>query len=126
MSGLELLVVITGAAMIVWVNWYFLLAERGTVQAVAGQGGKQEVTIVVQGGYEPGEVRVKRGVPARLIFDRQDSSACAEEVVIPAFGVKRYLRLHEKTAIEIDPEEAGTFEITCGMSMMRGRLTVEE
>jgi plastocyanin domain-containing protein len=30
------------------------------------------------------------------------------------------------TSVELVPEQAGTYEFTCGMRMLRGRLTVEE
>ena len=88
MSATEWLVVLGGTAAIVWVNWYFFLAERSAASASVGAGGVQEVTIRVKGGYEPAEVRVKRGAPVRLVFDRQETSGCSEEVVFPDFGVR--------------------------------------
>lgn len=126
MSAADVLVVLAGLAAIAWVNWYFFLAERGSAQAAAGAGGVQEVVIRVQGGYEPSRVRVKRGVPVRLVFDRQEASGCSEEVVIPDFGIRRFLPAHEKTAVELVPDHAGNYDFTCGMSMLRGRLTVED
>jgi plastocyanin domain-containing protein len=80
----------------------------------------------VAGGYEPSEVRVRAGLPVRLVFDRQETSPCSEEVVLPDFGIRRFLPPHAETAIELTPDHAGHFEFTCGMSMLRGRLTVED
>jgi plastocyanin domain-containing protein len=117
--------VLLGAAAIAWVNWYFFLAKRSAVTASAGAGGAQEVTITVQGGYEPAEVKVKRGVPVRLIFDRQETSSCSEEVVIPDFGIRKFLPAFQKTPVELTPEKEGAFDITCGMSMLHGKLIVE-
>jgi len=125
MTPLEWIVVLAGAAAIVWVNWYFFLARRGTATAETREGGTQEVTITVQGGYEPAEVKLKKGIPARLVFDRQETSGCSEEVVIPDFGVRKFLPAFQKTTVELKPETAGSFEFTCGMSMLRGRLVVE-
>ena len=128
MSSLEWIVVLAGAAAVAWVNWYFFLARRGTASAVvanAAGGGTQEVTITVQGGYEPAEVHLRKGVPARLVFDRRETSSCSEEVVIPDFGIRKFLPAFQKTAVELRPESAGSFEFTCGMSMLRGRLIVE-
>src|ERR1051325_444706 len=85
MSATSWFVVLAGAAAIVWVNWYFLFAERRAVSARQSTG-VQEVEIAVKGGYDPGVIRLKRGVPARLVFDRQETSSCSEEIVIPAFG----------------------------------------
>ena len=85
----------------------------------------QEVTIRVQGGYSPSSVRVRRGAPVRLVFDRQETNGCSEEVVLGDFGIRRFLPAHERTAVEFTPERAGTYEFTCGMSMLRGRVVVE-
>jgi plastocyanin domain-containing protein len=126
MTGMELVVVATAVAALVWVNWYFFLSERSSGVAVPGGGGVQEVGIVVRGGYEPAVVRAKKGVPLRLVFAREETSGCSEEVVFPEFGVKKYLPAHEQTVVEIVPERAGTYEFTCGMGMLRGRLVVEE
>lgn len=126
MSTADLLVVAGGVAAIAWVNWYFFLGGRSSASAALAGGGVQEVTIGVRGGYDPATVRLKRGVPARLVFDRQETSPCSEEVVIPAFGIRRFLPAHRKTSVELTPESTGTYEFTCGMSMLRGSLTVED
>lgn len=125
MTGTEWLVLAGGLTLIAWVNWYFFLASGPSATASAGSGGGQEVVIAVRGGYTPSHVRVKKGEPVRLIFDRQETSGCSEEVVFPDFGIRRYLPAHERTAIELTPETEGTHEFTCGMGMLRGKLTVE-
>lgn len=126
MSTTEWLVLLGGIAAIGWVNWYFFLAGQGNAAAAtAGSGGVQEVTIRVQGGYSPSQVRVRRGAPVRLVFDRQETSGCSEEVVLGDFGIRRFLPAHERTAVEFTSERAGTYEFTCGMSMLRGRVVVE-
>src|SRR5687768_9060637 len=122
MSAADWLVVFGGLGAIAWVNWYFFLAGRTVATAAASAGGVQEVTIGVRGGYEPSQVRVKAGAPVRLVFDRQETSGCSEEVVIPEFGIRRFLPAHQKTAVEVNPAQAGTYEFTCGMGMLRGRL----
>ena len=125
MSASDWIVIVAAVAAMAWVNWWFFLARSPAATAVAGAGGAQEVTITVQAGYEPAEVKVKRGVPVRLIFDRQETSGCSEEIVIPDFGIRMFLPAFQKTAIELTPKEAGTFGFTCGMSMLHGRLIVE-
>lgn len=125
MSGMDWIVVVAGLAAIGWVNWYFFFAERRAVAANA-TGGVQEVRIEVRGGYDPGVVKLRRGVPARLIFDRKETSSCSEEIVIPAFGIKKFLPAFQQTPVEITPADTGTFDITCGMSMLHGKLVVED
>lgn len=124
MEASEWLVLAGGVAAILWVNWYFFFARGGGAAAVS-RGGAQEVEIVVRGGYSPSTVRVKRGSPVRLVFDRQETSGCSEEVVVGEFGIRKYLPAHERTTVEFTPTEGGTVEFTCGMSMMRGKVIVE-
>ena len=119
------LVIAAGVAAILWVLWYFFLAERSAAAATAGAGGVQTVTVAVRGGYEPSTIRVKAGAPVRLVFDRQETSGCSEEVVFGDFGIRRFLPAHQKTTIELTPATPGTYEFTCGMSMLRGRLVAE-
>jgi len=119
------LVIAAGVAAILWVVWYFFLAERGAATAAVVGTGPQEVTVTVRGGYDPATVRVKAGAPVRLVFDRQETSGCSEEVVFGDFGIRRFLPAHQKTTIDIGPAAPGTYEFTCGMSMLRGRLIAE-
>lgn len=126
MSAMEWAVLLGGVAAIGWVNWYFFLADRGAAVAVAGAGGVQEVQIAVKGGYAPATIRLRAGQPARLVFDRQETNPCSEEVVLGDFGIRRFLPAFEETVIEFTPERAGTYEFTCGMGMLRGRIVVEE
>ena len=134
MTSMDWLVLLGAATAIVWVNWYFFLAGRGAavgaVVAAPGDGatsgaGPAQVTITVDGGYSPQQVRVKVGQPVRLVFDRRDTGSCSEEVVLPDFGIRRFLPAHERTTIEVTPPAPGTYEFTCGMSMLRGRLVAE-
>ncbi len=125
MSASDWTVILLGIAAITWVNWYFFLVRRPAATATAGAGGTQEITIRVQGGYAPAEVKVKQGSPVRLVFDRQETSGCSEEVVIPDFGIRKFLPAFQKTAVELTPKAAGTYEFTCGMSMLHGKLIVE-
>lgn len=125
METADWLVLLGGMAAIAWVNWYFFLARGGDAVAAAGAGGVQEIRIAVEGGYSPAVVRVRRGDPVRLIFDRRETSSCSEEVVLPDFGIRRFLPAHEETVVEMTPDRSGTYEFTCGMGMLRGKVVVE-
>jgi plastocyanin domain-containing protein len=125
MSVIEWLVVVSGFAAIVWVNWYFLVAGRKHVAVTTSSAGSGEVRIVVDGGYEPASIRVPAGQPVRLLFDRRDTSPCSEEVVFPDFGIRRFLPTGKTTPIEITAPKPGTYEFMCGMSMLHGTLIAE-
>ncbi len=125
MNATDWIAILAGTAAIAWVNWYFFFARRSAATAAAAAGGAQEITITVHGGYVPAEVHAQRGLPLRLTFDRQEDSSCSEEVVIPDFGIRKFLPAFQKTTVELTPNRAGTYEITCGMSMLHGKLVVE-
>jgi plastocyanin domain-containing protein len=126
MTPAEWLVLAGGIAAIAWVNWYFFLAGRTPAHATALVQGVQEVTIQVQGGYDPSAVKVSADRPVRLVFDRQEASGCSEEVVLGDFGIRKFLPPFQKTAVEFTPSRPGAFEFTCGMGMLRGKIVVEE
>lgn len=142
MHATDWLVIAGGTAVIVWVNWYFFLAQRSAVMAFAaataasGEGGDNggirtevsgtpEVTITVKGGYDPSAIRIKAGQPVRLVFDRQETSGCSEEVVFPDFGIRKFLPAFQKTTVEVTPPKPGKYGFTCGMSMLHGSLIAE-
>jgi plastocyanin domain-containing protein len=126
MSAMDWLVIAAGLATIAWVNWYFFLAARsGGVVATAGAGRTPEVRITVRGGYDPATIRVKAGAPVKLVFDRQETSGCSEEVVFPAFGIRKFLPPDTPTTVEITPPKPGRYEFMCGMSMLRGAIVAE-
>jgi plastocyanin domain-containing protein len=128
MSATDWMVVVAGLGLIGWVNWYFFVAPRHAVVGVAARStgaGPAEVRIVVRGGYEPATVRVAAGKRVRLLFDRQETSPCSEEVVFPSFGIRKFLPTGQTTAVEITPPAPGRYEFTCGMSMLHGAVVAE-
>ena len=125
MSSAQIAVTLLGLAAVLWVNWYFFVAGRGTaVAATVGAGGMQRILVEVKGGYAPAEIRVRAGAPVRLDFHRDETNPCTEEVVIPDFGIRAYLPAHRTTPVSFTPAP-GTYEFTCGMGMVRGTIIAE-
>ncbi|MBD2091519.1 cupredoxin domain-containing protein [Microcoleus sp. FACHB-1515] len=104
--------------------WWFLLSKPKSRKATA-ESGVQEVTVTVDGGYEPSQIVVQAGQLVRLKFDRKDPSSCLEEVQLPDFHIAKPLPLNQTTAIEFTPEKPGKYEFTCGMNMFRGAIEVQ-
>jgi plastocyanin domain-containing protein len=122
----QIAVTLLGLAAVLWVNWYFFVAGRGTaVAATVGAGGVQRILVEVKGGYAPAVIRVRAGTPVRLDFHRDETNPCTEEVVIPDFGIRTYLPAHRTTPVSFTPA-AGTYEFTCGMGMVRGTIVAEQ
>jgi plastocyanin domain-containing protein len=117
-------VTVGGLGLIGLELWWFLLSKPKSRKA-STQGGIQEVTVTVDGGYEPSQIVVQAGQPVRLNFDRKDPSSCLEEVRFPDFRIARDLPLNQVTAIEFTPDRPGKYEFTCGMNMFRGVVEVQ-
>lgn len=117
-------VTVGGIGLISLELWWFLLSKPKSRQA-SFQGGVQEVTVTVDGGYEPSQIVVHAGQPVRLKFARKDPSQCLEEVRFPDLHIAQELPLNQTTAIEFIPEKPGRYEFTCGMNMFRGVVEVQ-
>jgi len=100
---MDWMILLLGIVAIAWVNWYFFIAGRGVTTTSAssvdssrltfGGDAMPEATITVHGGYYPRTVLAKAGQPVHLVFDRQESSSCSEEVVFADFGIRKFLPL---------------------------------
>lgn len=120
----KLIVTIFGVGLIILVNWYFLFSRRKAFQAELKERGIQEIKVVVKGGYDPDTIVVKKGIPVRLYFYRNETADCSDTIVFGDFKIRKALPAFETTAIEFTPEKEGEYVFTCGMGMMRGKLVV--
>jgi thiol-disulfide isomerase/thioredoxin len=105
-----------------------LFKQQGTVttrQPKPKRRRVQKATIIVNSeGYKPKNLRLRRGVSARLTFIRKAPEGCGTEIVIPAYGVNRPLPLNVPIVVSFTPTRSGRFKLTCGMDMFRGSLVV--
>ncbi|MCG3117843.1 MAG: heavy metal translocating P-type ATPase [Candidatus Manganitrophus sp. SA1] len=123
MSAIDFTVIAAGLGLISFLLWFFFGPKQGKAAAI--RAGVQEVTIRVEGAYQPNRVVVKAGVPVRLKFDRREGTDCSNRVVLPDFGVSRALPAFATTTIEFTPQEPGEHPFSCAMNMYRGVLIVE-
>ena len=125
MDTTAVIVTIVGLGLAGFVLWYFFFSARQTASAVSSSSGVQEVGITVKGGYSPDVIEVERGKPVQLHFYRDEENSCSEELLMPDFSIRRDLPAFQTTLVELLPQEAGRFEFTCGMGMLRGALVVK-
>jgi Cu+-exporting ATPase len=123
MGVAEVLVSAGGLVAIAGLAWFFFGPKQAGEAELRGE--VQEVGIRVKGGYSPDLIRVREGVPLRLVFDRQESGDCTERVVFPDFRVSKSLPAFSKTAVELVPDRSGRFPFACGMNMVHGELLVQ-
>jgi hypothetical protein len=88
MNEVELIVSVVGIVLIAAL-WYWFFGPKKARQAEV-VGNVQEVRITIRGGYSPTSSR-RKGIPLRLIFDRQENSDCTSRVVFPDFQVSKSL-----------------------------------
>jgi P-type Cu+ transporter len=116
-------VLLAAAVAIGGLAWFFFGPRRA--RSAQMEGGVQRAVVTVKGGYSPDVIRLRQGVPAQLVFDRQESGDCTSRVVFPDFLVSAALPAFQRTTVRLTPASAGTFGFTCGMNMVHGTLVVE-
>lgn len=112
------------AAVIALLFAYFKWS-KSEVTAESGKSG-QKVTVIVEGAYNPNVIKVKKGQPLTIVFDRREDSSCSKKVVFSDFEIVQELTDFGKTEVNFTPEKAGEYGFSCEMGMYQGKLIVEE
>jgi plastocyanin domain-containing protein len=120
----RIIVTLGGLGLIGLELWWFLFSKPKSRQATT-RGEIQEVTVTVDGGYDPSQIVVQAGQPVKLNFYRKDPNSCLEEVRLPDFHITQQLPLNRVTSIEFTPETPGKYIFTCGMNMFHGEIQAE-
>lgn len=90
-----------------------------------GADGVVEVQLaIINTRFVPDTLDIPADEPVRLIVDRQEASACSDQLALPQLGVLVDLAPNAVTTIELPATGAGTYTLTCGMGMMGGSLVV--
>lgn len=138
MNIADILILLGGSGLIVFILWFFFGEKEEAVAALSSSKVKnQEITVVVEAGYQPAKISVTRNIPVTVIFDRRDKGECTERVIFPKIKIRnekgeiieKQISLHlpedEKTSVTFTPVEAGLYEFMCGMGMVHGKLEVK-
>ena len=101
-------------------------APRADGGAEAGRTGQTLAIKVTEDGFEPRELKLKRGEPTTLVFTRLTEDTCITAIDIPAEGVKDLqLPLNKAVSVTITPRKAGVEKFHCSaMGMGNGKLLV--
>ncbi len=97
---------------------YFFAPRRARAAAVSG--GIQRVQVTIRGGYSPGVIHVRQGIPVEIEFDRQETGDCTSRVVFADLHLSAALPAHQRTSVSFTPPQAGSFGFACGMNMIHG------
>ena len=103
-------------------------AGAAPAAAPAAQAGRKIEITVNEAGFEPREIKLKKGEPATLVFTRKTERTCITAIDIPAEDVKKLkLPLNQPVALTITPKKAGVEAFHCSaMGMGNGKLVVED
>ncbi|HET8724059.1 MAG TPA: cupredoxin domain-containing protein [Anaeromyxobacteraceae bacterium] len=99
-------------------------ADKAAAPAAAGKAIQIKVT---ENGFEPQEIKVKKGQPVTLTFLRTTDRTCIKAIDIPAEKVKGFeLPLDKPVSLTITPAKAGVEKFHCtAMAMGNGKIVVE-
>jgi plastocyanin domain-containing protein len=85
-------------------------------------GGVQTINVAVTTVYAPNIVHLKAGVPAQITFS--SAQGCTSRVHSQALGFDEDLSVGPKV-VTIKNPQTGTYDFTCGMNMVHGKIAVE-
>lgn len=121
----KLLILIGAALLIGFIVWWFFGKHGSSETEAVMREDKQEVEVVVNGGYTPNTVVLKQGVSANIVFDRKDPSGCFSHVMFPDFGINEALPVGERHSVAIDTSKPGEYQYACGMNMFHGKVVIK-
>ncbi len=102
-------------------------ADKQPAQAAQPAARKLEVKIT-DAGFEPRELKLKKGETTTIIFTRVTDRTCVTAIDIPDEGVKSFqLPLNRPAYLTLTPKKAGIESFHCSaMGMGNGKLIVIE
>lgn len=125
MNMVKGLAVIIGLILIGLIAWWFFGKHEQEAANAQVKENSQNATVVVNGGYSPSTVVLKKGIPAKVNFDMRDHTACLSHVVFASLGVNKDLTKQKITTVEIPTDQAGEYDFVCGMDMFHGKVIVK-
>lgn len=105
---------------------HFFSSERfeNTTTAPVAEG-VQKITInVVNSGYNPKYIKVKKGIPVQLTLQSNNVYTCALSFILKEFDINVFLEATDSKTITFTPQKTGKFAYTCSMGMYSGTLEV--
>ena len=126
-----------GAILVILIG--FVMVNRGL--SLSGNGiavvSKETSPVTVKDGYqevrsiftasEYASIKVHKDIPVRwvIIVDQNDLNGCNQELIIPAFGIRKSLQAGENI-IKFVPNESGNFQYSCWMGMIVSTISVDD
>jgi hypothetical protein len=78
--------------------------------------------VLVRGAFVPDLIEARAGERLRLVFRREETAPCSEQVVIPGLGRSVMLPPFEDVAVDLGPLPAGEHDFGCELGVLHGRI----
>jgi plastocyanin domain-containing protein len=86
---------------------------------------KQTATVLIDGGYSPSVIEVKRGKPVELTFKGGKNIGCGGTVVFKTLKLSGDCATGKSVTLKFTPKSKGEIPFTCGMGMYKGKVIVK-
>jgi sulfite exporter TauE/SafE len=97
--------------------------STGAVAFAQDANGVAEVKLTIKNTqFVPNVVTIPSDRPVKLVVDRQEDTACSDQIAIPSLGILQNLKANGTTVVDLPATKGGTYRLTCGMGMMSGTL----
>jgi plastocyanin domain-containing protein len=102
-----------------------LLAFAACSSPSVAQNGAVQMSVT-SAGFEPQNIKVKKGVKTVLVITRKTDETCAKEIVIDEYKINTKLPLNKPVTVSFTPTKSGELHYGCAMDkMVGGVVTVE-
>jgi plastocyanin domain-containing protein len=81
---------------------------------------------VTEAGFVPASVKLKKGVPVKLVITRKTDKTCAKEIVIDEHAINMPLPLNQAVTVAFTPKKSGQLKYGCAMDKMIGGILFVE
>lgn len=100
--------------------------NAGTEGKATVADGVQTVTSTLLPGRYP-DITIRQGLPVKWIINAPQGSinGCNYKIFIPEYGLEHSFKTGENV-IEFLPDKEGTYQYSCWMGMIRGKITVTD
>lgn len=86
---------------------------------------KQTATVVINNGYTPSVIEVKKGKPVELTFTGGKNIGCGNTVVFKTLKLSGECATGKSVTLKFTPTKKGEIPFTCGMGMLKGKVVVK-
>lgn len=86
---------------------------------------KQTATVVIDNGYNPSVIEVKKGKPVELTFTGGKNIGCGSTVVFKTLKLSGECATGKSVTLKFTPSKKGEIPFTCGMGMLKGKVVVK-